>query len=252
MPLPVCADWAHDDVMNLANQRVLVIGGSSGIGFGAAQAALERGASVVIAGRSSERLDEAVARLGGGDRIAREILDVAREEDVRSLLVERQAPFDHVVITAGQAYVTPVASLDLGEVRKVLDAKVVAALAVAKHARWRSSGSLTLTAGINQQRPMRGVSSVAAANGALVALGRALAVELAPVRVNVLSPGWVDTPIWDAFGGEKERMMNAQAQKLLLGKIGTTEELGHAAAFLMENGFVTATVLEVDGGHRLV
>ena len=238
--------------MNLTNQRVLVIGGSSGIGLAAAQAALDRGAVVVVAGRSPERLDQAVACLGGGDRIAREILDVTREEDVRSLLVERQAPFDHVVITAGQAYLRPVEDLDLEQVRKVLEAKVVAALSVAKHARWRSKGSLTLTAGINQQRPLRGVSSVAAANGALVALGRALAVELAPIRVNVLSPGWVDTPIWEVFGSEKERMMNAQAQKLLVGKIGTTEELGHAAAFLMENGFVTATVLEVDGGHRLV
>lgn len=237
--------------MTLTNQRVLVIGGSSGIGLGVARSALERGATVVIAGRSRDRLAGAAAALA--ERVRIEQLDVTREDEVRDLCAVRQAPFDHVVITAAHAYIRPLAELPLDEVRRVLDAKVVAALAVAKYARWPAKGSLTLTAGINQARPLRGVSAVAAANGALVALGRALAVELAPVRVNVLSPGWVDTPIWDAFGpGEKDRMMAAQATKLLTGKVGTPDELGHAAAFLMENPFVTATVLEVDGGHRLV
>lgn len=238
--------------MHLANHRVLVIGGASGIGLGVARIALERGASVVVAGRSRERLDAAAKALGAPDRVRVEQLDVTSEDAVRALF-ERQDPFDHVVVTAAHAVIRPIANLPLDEARRVLDAKVIAALAVAKHARWRANGSLTLTAGINQARPLRGVSAVAAANGALIALGRALAVELAPIRVNVLSPGWVDTPIWDAFGpGEKERMMEAQAAKLLVGKVGTPDELGHSAAFLMENPFVTATVLEVDGGHRLV
>lgn len=238
--------------MNLTNQRVLVLGGSSGIGLGVARTALARGASVVVAGRSRARLDAAASVLSPADRVTLEVLDVTREEAVRELFLERHAPFDHVVLTAAHAYVVPVRELPLDEARRVLDAKVVAALSIAKHARFREGGSLTLTAGINQARPMRGVSAIAAANGALVALGRALAVELAPIRVNVLSPGWVDSPIWDAFGPDKERMLSAQAAKLPLGKVGSPDELGHAAAFLMENTFLTGAVLEVDGGHRLV
>lgn len=235
----------------LSSQRVLVVGGSSGIGFGVAREALDRGATVVIAGRDEARLEAAAASLAPRN-VLLERVDVTNEDAVRSLLAERQAPFDHVLVTAAHAYVRPVAELPLDEARKVLEAKVIAALAIAKHGRWREGGSLTLTAGINQQRPLRGVSAVAAANGALVALGRALAVELAPVRVNVLSPGWVDTPIWDAFGADKARMIAAQASKLPAGRIGTPADLGHAAVFLMENRFTTGAVLEVDGGHRLV
>ena len=239
--------------MQLANRRVLVIGGASGIGLGIARIAVERGATVVVAGRSRARLDAAATSLARPDQVSVEELDIANESAVRELFSTRQDPFDHVVVTAAHAYISPIASLPLDEARKVLDVKVLAALAVAKYGRWRENGSLTLTAGINQARPLRGVSAVAAANGALVALGRALAIELAPIRVNVLSPGWVDTPIWDAFGpGEKERMMAAQAAKLPAGVVGTPADLGHAAAFLMENAFVTGTVLEVDGGHRLV
>jgi NAD(P)-dependent dehydrogenase (short-subunit alcohol dehydrogenase family) len=237
--------------MELKGKRVLVIGGSSGIGLGAARAAAGRGAEVVIAGRSAKRLEEAVGLLGSGATVSVRPLDVTDEAEVRTFFA-RESRFDHVLITAAYAYVKPLAELPLEEVRRVLEAKVVAAMNVAKHARLEAGGSLTLTAGINQARPLRGVSAVAAANGALVALGRALAVELAPVRVNVLSPGWVDTPIWAAFGERREGMLAGQAQKLPVGKVGSIEELGHAAVFLMENDFTTGTVLEVDGGHRLV
>jgi len=238
--------------MKLADQRVLVIGGSSGIGLGIATAAATGGAFVVIAGRSPERLAAARASLPR-ERSAVEVLDVTAEAQVRTLLKERQPPFDHIAITAATAYVERVVAFDLDRVRQVLEAKIVAAIAVAKHARLRAGGSLLLTAGINALRPMPGVAAVSAANGGLIALGRALAVELAPLRVNVLSPGWVDTPIWDAFGpGEKERRLAEQATRLPTRRVGTPQDLGEAAVFAMANGFVTGTVLEVDGGHRLV
>ena len=161
--------------MQLANRRVLVIGGASGIGLGVARIAVERGATVVLAGRSRARLDAAATSLARPEQVSVEELDIANESAVRALFSTRQDPFDHVVVTAAHAYIRPIASLPLDEARKVLDVKVLAALAVAKYGRWRANGSLTLTAGINQARPMRGVSAVAAANGALVALGRALA-----------------------------------------------------------------------------
>jgi NAD(P)-dependent dehydrogenase (short-subunit alcohol dehydrogenase family) len=113
-------------------------------------------------------------------------------------------------------------------------------------------GSITFTAGIASERPMPRASMVAAANAALGGLARALAVELAPVRVNVLSPGWVDTPVWDRISPDKNAAFEAMAKRLPAGRVGLPADLAHAARFLMENAFTTGIVLHVDGGHRLI
>lgn len=116
-----------------------------------------------------------------------------------------------------------------------------------------SSPSLTLTAGIAMDRPGPHASVVAAMNGAITAMGRALAIELAPVRVNVLSPGWVDTPVWDQLAGDaKGERLAAQAAKLPVRRVGTPADLADAALFLLRNSFMTGECLHVDGGHRLV
>jgi NAD(P)-dependent dehydrogenase (short-subunit alcohol dehydrogenase family) len=93
---------------------------------------------------------------------------------------------------------------------------------------------------------------VCAVNGALHSLVRALAVELAPARVNALSPGWVDTPAWDRIGADKERRLADRARTLPVGRIGTVADLAHAGVYLLENGYTTGEVLHVDGGHRFV
>lgn len=239
--------------MKLQGQRVVIIGGSSGIGLGIAAAARAAGAALVLAGRSQDRLDAAVRALAERDTAAgiRCVpLDVTDEAQVAALLAEEA---DHIVVTAAVAHVQAIRQMDLAAARRAIDAKLGAALAVAKHARLAAGGSLTFTAGINALRPIPGVSAVSAGNGGLMALVRALAVELAPIRVNALSPGWVDTPIWAAFGpGEKERRFAAHVERLPARRIGTIDDLGHAAVFLMTNGFTTGTVLDVDGGHRLM
>lgn len=249
----VCRRGArYASLMNLEDQHVVVIGGSSGIGLGVARACLERGASLTLVSRSRERLARAAAELGEPRRVRTFAADATQEVEVQSLFNEHP-PARHVVVTAVEGHVQPIRALDIAAARRVIDSKLVAALHVAKHARIEPGGSLTFTAGIAAERPGPSGAVVAAVNGALMALARALAVELAPVRVNALSPGWVDTPVWDSLaGGAKQERFEQHARRLPVGRVGAPADIAHAALFLMGNGFTTGEVLRVDGGHRLV
>jgi NAD(P)-dependent dehydrogenase (short-subunit alcohol dehydrogenase family) len=164
---------------------------------------------------------------------------------------------DHIVSTAadiaGAYELLP--ELTLAAARKVIDSKFIGPLLLAKYGspRLRPDGSITFTSGIAAYRPAPRGSVVAGVNGALESLAYALAVELAPVRVNVVSPGWVDTPIWQHVAGAEARAkLDAMAQKLPVGRIGSPEDIADGIRFLMRNGFVTGSVLHLDGGHRLV
>ncbi|KYF84194.1 short-chain dehydrogenase [Sorangium cellulosum] len=238
--------------MNLEQQHVVVIGGSSGIGLGVARACLARGATLTLVSRSAEKLAGAAAELGDARRVRTFAADVTQEAEVRSLF-DQHPPARHVVVTAVQGHYQPVREMDIAAARRLIDSKLVAALHVAKHARIEPGGSLVFTTGIAAVRPGPGGAVVAAVNGALMSLVRALAIELAPVRVNALSPGWVDTPVWDSIaGGAKEERFAQHARRLPVGRIGAPGDIADAALFLMGNGFTTGEVLHVDGGHRLV
>jgi NAD(P)-dependent dehydrogenase (short-subunit alcohol dehydrogenase family) len=241
--------------MDITNRKIIVVGGSSGMGLGIVQAALAKGAEVVIVGRSQERLELVASQLET-DRVQTVAADITREDDVRGLF-ETVGHFDHLVVTAASNLVyQPIRELDLDAARRTIDAKLIAALLLAKHgaAHIDEHGSITFTAGIAADRPMPTAAVVAAVNGALFSLAYALAVALAPVRVNAISPGWIDTPIWDssALGANKPAMFEQMSQRLPAQRIGRPEDIGHAVLFLMENEFTTGTVLHVDGGHRLV
>ena len=184
--------------------KAVIIGGSSGIGLAVAEALLGQGTAVTVAGRSPGRLDSAERTLVSRYRRATlrvVAADVSREDDVERLFKDA-GPVDHVVLTAADAagVYQRIKDLDLAAVRNLIDTKLAGALLVAKHA--EVTGSLTFTSGIAAYRPPAGGSVVAAVNGALPSLARALAIEMAPVRVNVVSPGWTDTPIWDTIAGE--------------------------------------------------
>lgn len=240
----------------LTGKKIIIVGGSSGIGFGVAAAALENGAQVVIAGRSADKLDAAAMRLAGAGRVRGIVADMASEADVSRLFDEAGA-FDHLVATAGTPPPNdPIGETDIDFVRGFLDSKFTGAVMMAKHAvrTLRRGGSITFTSGINKDRPpVPGGSVVAAVAGSFTYFARALALELAPTRVNIVSPGWVDTEMWDEIVGEaKTGYFEAMAARLPAGKVATSADIAPAYLYLMQNEFMTGETVHIDGGQRLV
>jgi NAD(P)-dependent dehydrogenase (short-subunit alcohol dehydrogenase family) len=251
----------NGDSMSLQNtetksDRVLIVGGSSGMGLALARTLLLEGSEVTIVGRSDARLKEAQADLPSTERLRTLAADITDEEQVARLF-ERSGPLDHIITTAadieGAYQLLP--SLEIAAARKVVDSKFIGPLLLAKYGApvLSPKGSITFTSGIAAYRPAARGSVVAAINGALASLAYALAVELGPIRVNVVSPGWVDSPIWKFVAGDaKAATLDAMAKRLPVGRIGQPDDIADAIRFLMGNGFVTGTVLHVEGGHRLI
>ena len=237
-------------------EHVLVVGGGSGMGLALAARLLAAGAAVTLAGRSAERLARARQDLGDAPGLKTIAADATREDEVRQMFQSAGA-VDHIVCTAADVsgvYVL-LPEMDMAIARRVIDSKVVAPLLLAKHGapRLLPGGSITFTSGIAAYRPAAKGSVVAAVNGALELLVYALSVELAPIRVNAVSPGWVDTPIWSAVAGErKDAVLAAMAKRLPVGRIGQADDIAQAIASVMRNGFISGTVVHVDGGQRLV
>jgi NAD(P)-dependent dehydrogenase (short-subunit alcohol dehydrogenase family) len=252
------ADNRAIDVMgeDMKKEQVLIVGGSSGMGLSLARSLLADGCAVVIAGRSPDRLAQARTALADVGDVRTIAADITREDDVVRLF-DACGAVDHIVSTAadieGAYELLP--ALELAAARKVIDSKFIGPLLLAKHGspRLAATASITFTSGIAAYRPAARGSVVAGVNGALESLAYALAVELAPIRVNVVSPGWVDTPIWKHVAGDEAAgRLDAMAQKLPVGRIGQPADIADGIRFLMRNGFVTGSVLHVDGGHRLV
>ena len=226
------------------------------MGLALAELLLADGARVTIAGRSAERLAVAAKRLDRPDRVRAERVDIGREDQVRRLLAAA-APVHHIAVTAVDARnsYAPVAEFELDHARAVLDTKLLGPWLVAKHAggRLAPTGSITFTGGVVASRPSSGSSIASAANGALESLAKALAVDLAPIRVNVVAPGWTDTPLWDTIAGDQRgERLAGMAERLLLGRVGRPEDIASAITELIRNSFITGTVLHVDGGQQFV
>ena len=238
--------------MSIEGKTVVVIGGSSGIGLATAKAAAAAGARVVIAGRSQARLETAQAAAGA--EVEGRLLDITDPGAVRRFF-ESLDRVDHLVVTTVARAGGPILELDLEAARRAFETKFWGALEAVRAAvpRLGWEGSITLTAGAAAWSPMPGGAITAAVNGAIAALVRTLAVELAPVRVNAVSPGIVRTPTWDAIPAEQRTAMYEKVGRHLpAGRIGEPEDVAQAYLFLMENGFATGTVVHVDGGHPLV
>jgi NAD(P)-dependent dehydrogenase (short-subunit alcohol dehydrogenase family) len=238
---------------NLANQRVVIIGGSSGIGLATAGAAIRAGAEVVIVGRSRARLDAALEQL---PQALTGVADVADGHAVEDLFAELGA-MDHVALTAGGMAGGHLADADLTALRDDMDTRFWGAVHVCKAAapRLRPGGSITLCSGAVSKKPAPGRSVVSAILNGVEGLGRALALELAPIRVNVVVPGVIDSPrLRGALGGDRadleERIATAFA-RLPAGRAGRLEEVAGAFLFAMTNTYLTGHRLLVDGGYTL-
>lgn len=234
--------------MRLDGQRVVVIGGSSGIGLAAARLARAEGADVTIAGRSEDRLHEAHRELGGGDTAVLDITD----EAATGALFARWPRIDHVVISAGTVLNGAIVKNDLDTLRRIVDERLWGVTHVVRHAAPRmAGGSITLTSGGLSSRPRPGAAMLTAVLAAVEALAPALALELAPVRVNTVTPGLVDTPLLRASPGWETRT-EARAAMLPVRRIGTAGDVAQVILMLMANGYVTGEVIHVDGGGRYV
>lgn len=236
---------------NLDGATVVVIGGGSGIGRACAEAARNAGAAVTIAGRSTEKLQHAKAGMGDDVRVLS--LDVTDESAMRDFF-DGFARVDHLLVAAAETVAANVAEAEAEYVRPTLETRVWGGFYAAKHtARVMEGGSITFISGTSAHRPYPGSAMVAASSGAIEAFARALALELAPVRVNTICAGFVDTTLLDAYYGERrEEEVKELAARLPVGRIGTPEDIADGALFLMGNGFVTGTVLHIDGGKLLV
>jgi NAD(P)-dependent dehydrogenase (short-subunit alcohol dehydrogenase family) len=237
--------------MDLKNRHVVIVGGGSGMGLGLAKAALDLGAEVTIAGRSQDRLDEANQTLG--DRARTAAFDAGNADSSQSAYAS-MGPIDHVVTTAAALTYAPIGDIPLEAVDQMLAGKFWGPFYAARFAApsIREGGSITFFSGLAAYRPGPGTAVVAAVNAGLEGLAKALAVELAPLRVNVLSPGVVETPGWD-FMPEADRraFFEGQAKSLPARYVGTPADIAEATLGLMTNRDVTGTVLHVDGGGRL-
>jgi NAD(P)-dependent dehydrogenase (short-subunit alcohol dehydrogenase family) len=238
-----------------SNDTVVVIGGSSGMGLAVARRCLAEGASVVIAGRSRERLDAAVAELARPDRLLAVTADIGDRAQVQALF-ERAGTVSHLVVTAADLPYGPVTALTEDSLMRAVRSKLLGPFFAAQLAapRMTAGGSITFTSGIAAYRPAPGGALAAMANGALESMVRAFALELAPVRVNAVSPGWVDTPLWDRLAAPDARQarLSQMAARLPGNRIAEPADIANAIGFLIDDDFVTGTVLHAEGGQLLV
>ncbi len=236
----------------MALQTALVIGGTSGVGLATARQLHARGVQVHVAGRTQQRLDDLATT---EPHLAGHQLDAGDAAAVRELAA-RIVPIDYLVVTlSGPGGMGALADLDLDALRTAFDGKfwahLTAVQAVAPHL--AADGSITLVGAITARAGLPGTAGIAAINGAVEALVKPLAVELAPVRVNAVSPGFIDTPRWSAMPEDaRAEVFRSAAAALPTGRIADADQVADVVVLAATNGNITGTILETDGGARLV
>jgi NAD(P)-dependent dehydrogenase (short-subunit alcohol dehydrogenase family) len=235
------------------NKRVVVVGGSSGVGLAVAEKAALQGAEVIIVSSSAGRVQEAIQSIEGNVR--GEVVDVSDEKAVEGFFTNLGV-FDHLVFTAGDSLqLHELADTDLKQARSAFELRYWSALAAVKYGspQIRKGGSIVLTTGVAGRRPHSGWVVVASVCGTIEALTRALAVELAPIRVNAVSPGVVRTNLWQNMSSsEREQLFESVGKRLPVGRVGEAHDIAQAYLFLMQEGFSTGQTVVVDGGTVLV
>lgn len=239
--------------MNLQGKRVVICGGSSGIGLATARAAAAEGAQVVIVSSRQARVDEALASLP--PNAEGHAVDLANEAAVREFF-SGLGGFDHLVYTAGdQLQLGALKNTEIESAHRFFELRYWGAFMAAKYAAEdiRPGGSIVFSSGTAGRRPHPGWALGASICSAVEGLTRALAVELAPVRVNLVCPGFIKTPLWSGMSQESRESMYAQAAaRLPVGHVGEAEEVAEAYLYFMRASYSTGEVLVVDGGGVLV
>lgn len=239
--------------MSFDGQRVVIIGASAGIGEATARMFAARGAAVIITGRSKERLDEAARRIGHAVDVAE--VD-ATDRAALDAFFAATGTVDHLVLAAspGAVGAGPIADLAEDALRQAFEGKVFAHIKAIQAAlpRLRPDGSVTIVTAASARAAFPGTTALAGANGALEAIVGPLAVELAPLRVNAVSPGVIDTHWWHGMPDEQRRaFFGAVAAASPVRRVGTPEDVADTIVYLAGAGFVTGSVLECTGGTHL-
>ena len=238
--------------MDLHDQRVVILGGTSGIGLATAKAAAGLGAAVTVVSRRPASVEAALADLPPGT--TGRSADLTNADQVGRLFADL-GPIDHLVFTAGEPLaLMSMDTLDLEQAREFFALRYFGALCAVREAipHLRPGGSITLTTGIAAHRPGPGWAVAASICGAVESLTRALAIELAPIRVNAVSPGVVRSPLWASMTEEsRDRLYRDTAASIPAGRVGEVDDIAQAYLFCLTQPFATGSILTVDGGTAL-
>ncbi|KAK9803181.1 hypothetical protein WJX72_011278 [[Myrmecia] bisecta] len=245
---------AQSDFYSFVGKKAVVVAGTSGIGLAAAQLFVQLGGEAVVVSSNRDKVAAAVKLIGR--RAEGEVVDGTQEDQVRALF-DRIGSFDHLIASSGRGRDKPFLQASGEDLRGPWEKKywlqALAARYGAPHL--RAGGSITLISGTNGTKPSKGTTQAAAINAAVEGLARGLAVELSPIRVNVVSPGAIDTPLWEQFAPDpKERAAKLEAlkSKLLTGTVGQSDEVARIIIAAISSPFTTGAKFEVNGGALLV
>ena len=236
----------------LANQTVVVIGGSAGIGLETARRAEAEGADVIITGRNPDRLEQAALEVGA-QRTA--VFDANDAAALETFFYDLPAPIDHVMVTAGGPTYGPLLEMDSAHVRHALSDHAVLALEVARNAagKMRTGGSLLLMGGTGGRRIGHGLGIASAATAVMPVFTATLALELAPVRVNLIAAGFVDTPLSASLLGDQLDDRRKELRETLpIGRVVGPADVAALAVHIMTNTAVTGATYDIDGGQQFV
>lgn len=237
----------------LTGKKVILLGGSSGLGLATAIAAAVEGAKVVIVSGNQQRINEALKKLPAGSEGY--AVDLSNEQNIKNFFGQAGS-FDHLVYTAGENLtLNKISDLNLEEAHSFFNLRYWGALAAIKYGApfINKGGSINLTGGIASPRPNAGWGMAASICGAMEGFTRAMAVELAPVRVNQVSPGVIRTNLWNSMSAEdREHLYTSVGDALLLKRVGEAEDIAQAFLYMMKQQFATGQVITVDGGAVLV
>jgi NAD(P)-dependent dehydrogenase (short-subunit alcohol dehydrogenase family) len=236
----------------LLGQTVVVIGGSAGIAPEPAPRARAEGADVILTGRNPDRLKDAADALGARSTSAFDANDTAA---IEAFFAGLEGPIDHVMVTAGGPYYAPLAEMDFDEGRRALQEHPMLMAGVARYGagKVRPGGTLLFMGGTGARNPAIGIGLSSAMTAALPALTASLALEIAPVRINLIAAGFVDTPLSASLLGDQlERRREELRARLPIGRVVGPDDVAALAVHLMVNTALTGATFDIDGGQQLV